>query len=43
MTNLTGMPWQSPALIQGANYISDNDIDRGVNRWLTRLNVLLLD
>ncbi|WP_048795419.1 MULTISPECIES: NAD(P)H-dependent oxidoreductase [Serratia] len=43
MANLTGMLWQSPAMIQGANDISDNDIDRGVNRWLTRLNALLIE
>ncbi|PWI81104.1 oxidoreductase [Enterobacter sp. CGMCC 5087] len=43
MANLTGMIWQTPALIQGANNISDNGIDRGVNHWLTRLDALLID
>jgi glutathione-regulated potassium-efflux system ancillary protein KefG len=41
MANLTGMIWQEPALLMGANEISDEALDRGVNGWLTRLHVLL--
>ncbi|WP_227318035.1 NAD(P)H-dependent oxidoreductase [Cedecea davisae] len=40
MANKTGMIWQQPALVQGANDITDPLIDEGVNYWLSRVNEL---
>lgn len=40
MSNMTGMLWQKPALVQGANDITDAMIDEGVNDWLSRVQEL---
>ncbi|NIF60103.1 oxidoreductase [Enterobacter sp. Ap-916] len=40
MANKTGMIWQAPALIQGANTITEVLIDEGVNGWLSRVQAL---
>jgi len=40
MANKTGMIWQTPALIQGANTITEALIDEGVNGWLSRIQAL---
>lgn len=40
MANMTNMIWQKPALIQGANDITDALIDEGVNYWLSRIQEL---
>lgn len=40
MANKTGMIWQTPALIQGANTITEALIDEGVNGWLSRVQAL---
>lgn len=40
MANKTGMIWQTPALIQGANTITKALIDEGVNGWLSRIQGL---
>lgn len=40
MANKTGMIWQAPALIQGANTITEALIDEGVNCWLSRVQAL---
>lgn len=40
MSNMTGMIWQKPALIQGANDITDALIDEGVTYWLSRIRSL---
>ncbi len=40
MSNMTGMIWQKPALIQGANDITDALIDEGVTYWLSRIQDL---
>jgi putative NADPH-quinone reductase len=39
-SNMTGMIWQKPALIQGANDITDALIDEGVTYWLSRIQEL---
>ncbi|SMG35675.1 NAD(P)H-dependent oxidoreductase [Cedecea sp. NFIX57] len=40
MANKTGMIWQVPALIQGANTITEALIDEGLNGWLSRIQAL---
>lgn len=38
--NLTGMVWQTPALLQGANNLSDAALAAGIDAWTTALSVL---
>ncbi|WP_105738790.1 NAD(P)H-dependent oxidoreductase [Cronobacter dublinensis] len=39
--NMTGMVWQTPALIQGTHVLSDAELDAGIAQWLSRVNALV--
>ncbi len=41
--NLTGMEWQQPALVQGANDMSEAQLDAGLSSWLSRIHQLSAD
>lgn len=40
MVNLTGMVWQHPSLIQGANHLTDEKLSGGIAQWMARLQQL---